>query len=490
MFLVISLYTWIGVRFIRPDRSPIEICVGNSSYSCSDTGRIRVGALLAISLFVFRNIVIMLRHECRDSSGHFGGMRTQRFLLIKSAVILNADEIYVSTLSPASIEPEMPEQTASSAVSFPSSSKPSSSVHQPSDMRVVDMESESEPSSASDPLESSAIVRVIGVIPGGAFESHDQPQSATESSPIISHDASLSTPPAEVTIDAADSVAHNVQELTVFSMFGIDVDSRVRPQRMLFGTTMARLWQSQWFVAQFIGNLIAVVACFAMQEPNNSVSMVYIVFAIVALFFFQMSTLIDMRIMRHLVGAFEFWFLQVVNFVAFVTLCLNILKEADGVAEFTGRDRTIQFWFDICWNFVGFAGCAVVGVADALMIRRRLKIVLIAFWSLNLFREMWWWMWIKYQRSYTLPLDICISSECFSTQIIRLQTTMTFAIFSAKYAFSLVRYPHALVILKSTIVMGAPASSAGNVSCRADSQSSDLSTRGASKIVNEQSSAS
>ena len=202
--------------------------------------------------------------------------------------------------------------------------------------------------------------------------------------------------------------------------------------------------------------------------------------------------------MRHLLGAFEFWFLQVVNFVAFVTLCLNILKEADGVAEFTGRDRSIQFWFDICWNFVGFAGCAVVGVADALMIRRRLKIVLIAFWSLNLFREMWWWMWIKYQRPYTLPLDLCISTECFSTQIIRLQTTMTFAIFSAKYAFSLVRYPHALVILKSTIVMGAPANSVGNASCRADSQSpnqgvavsSDFSTKDASKIISEQASAS
>ena len=321
-------------------------------------------------------------------------------------------------------------------------------------MRVVDLDSENEQSEISHSLESSAVVRVIGVIPARESQSIDQQPMTTESSPIIPSDASLSVPPAEVAIDASDSVAHDVQRLPIFSLFGIDIDSHIQPQRMLFGTAIARLWQSQWFVAQFICNLIAVVALFVLQEPNNSVAMIYVVFAAVCLLFLQILTLIDMRIMGHLVGAFEFWFLQIINLVAFVTLSLNILKEADGVAEFTGRDHTIQFWFDTCWNFVGFAGCAVVGVADALMIRRRLKIVLIAFWSLNLFREMWWWMWIKYQRPYTLPLDICISTECFSTQIIRLQTTMTFAVFSAKYVVSLVRFPHSLVILRSTVLMG------------------------------------
>ena len=354
------------------------------------------------------------------------------------------------------MEPESPQQLAivppsAEDITFPRKTTPSP----PSDMRLVDLDNDESVMSSPTLLEPSSAARVvIGVKPLSESQSNDRPHSKSDSSPIILPHASKSTPPVAALLDASDAVTHAVQNLTLFSLFGIDIESRVRSQRMLFGTAIARMWQSQWFVAQFTGIFIAVLVLFFLQEPKSSMTMVYIVWAVVCFFYLQILTLVDVRIMGEMVGAFEFWFLQVINLIAFVATCFSLLEEADGVAIFTGRDHTVQLWSDICWNFVGFAGCAVVGVADALMIRRQLKIALILFWSLNLFRCLWWWIWVTFQRPYTLPLDICIWTECFSTQIIRLQTTMTFAVFSAKYAFSLLRYPHALVILKTAVVMG------------------------------------
>jgi hypothetical protein len=166
-----------------------------------------------------------------------------------------------------------------------------------------------------------------------------------------------------------------------------------------------------------------------------------------------MMTLVDLRILRFLAGTFEFWFLQIVNLVSFAAACFSLVNEADGAALYSGNERSFQLSSDICWNFIGLVGSALVGIADAVLIRRSLKLGLSLFWIACLFYTIGWRVWFTYQQPYMVPLDVCIWIECFSVQVIRLQTSMTFAVFAAKYAISLFRFPRALVILKSAVVM-------------------------------------
>lgn len=442
MFVLIAVFNWADDRFIHPNRIPVTICLGSATYSCTDTTRVRIGSLFAISLFVFRNMIIMLRHQYRlDAPILFGGMRTQRLLLIKSAVILNADESPEST---ATVEPESPPPgtALSHAATITETSNHSEEVPALSNgMRVLDIDDV--PACESRP-ESAAACRDTDVSPGNPTSMLD-----STSGPHV-----VSSPQSSSVDNALCSTSPNVLSLSMFSLFGIDVESRARAPRMLFGAAVSNLWRFSWFRGAAVSIFSTVLVLSFQNLPPNSLVVLCSLWTLVIIFSIVMLTLVDLRIVSELARTFEYWFLHMVNTVSFIAACSNLVNEADGAAAFIGNDRTLQLLNDICWNFIYFMGCALVVVADAVAIRRSLKIGLILFWISTLARVMWWRIWFTYQQPYMLPLDVCIWTECFSVQVIRLQASMTFILFSAKYVFSLFRFPRALVILKSTVVMG------------------------------------
>jgi hypothetical protein len=450
MFVIVAIFMWIDDRFIHPDRLPVTICLGSVAYSCTDTVRVRIGSLFAISLFVFRNIVIMLRHQYRsDARALFGGVRTQRLLLVKSSVILHRDESREST---ATIEPETPPSgsTGSPAATSNEAISHTNDVSDLSnDLRVLDMDDATTMDAHLPPVASEARPDAATAFRDVEFE---RVVFKTPSMPSLSDGSVVSQS------DSVHNTAMNddpeVQSLHMYSLFGVDVESCVRSPRMFFGAAISNLWNFSYFRGGAVLIFLTVLVLSFITLPRNSLLMLCSLWALVIVFSICMMTLVDLRIVSELARTFEYWFLHILNVVSFVAACSNLVNEADGAAAFIGNDRNLQLLNDICWNFIYLVGCALVVVADAVAIRRSLKIALILFWITTLVRVMWWRIWFTYQQPYMLPLDVCIWTECFSVQVIRLQASMTFALFSAKYAFSLYRFPRALVILKSTVVMG------------------------------------
>jgi hypothetical protein len=376
--------------------------------------------------------------------------------VIKSTIVLNPDDTFTSSLSTAAVEPDR-----SATCTAPVASAAVSS--QPPDLRIVDMDHVSVPEAhtpiiaSNQARESAATIRITSSSHSRSHSHIDAPglSNLAASPPDLSAVSSPSlSPSVQNALATAPIAACERQLLSFFSLFGIDVESHVQSQCLVFGNAAGNMWRHFWFRSAAVLNFLAVfVFSLFIQLPRNSVLMLCSLWTLVIMFSLFLLSLIDMRIVSELARTFEFWFLQFLNLVSFVAACSSLVNEADGRAAFVGNDRMLQLLNDICWSFIYFMGCAIIVMSDALSVRRGIKIFLNLFWITTMVRVIWWRIWFSYEQPYTLPLDVCIWIECFSVQVIRLQTSMTFAVFAAKYAFSLFRFPRALVILKSAVVM-------------------------------------
>jgi hypothetical protein len=86
-----------------------------------------------------------------------------------------------------------------------------------------------------------------------------------------------------------------------------------------------------------------------------------------------------------------------------------------------GVDPLIYLFGDYVWQLAGWIGSAVVLCFDALMVARRVKLAMGAVWLANCTRLSYMLMFVYSAAPYMRPLSVCISTECFSVQTVRLQ---------------------------------------------------------------------
>lgn len=167
------------------------------------------------------------------------------------------------------------------------------------------------------------------------------------------------------------------------------------------------------------------------------------------------ASLVDVRVLRMLARTFEFWLLHSVNVVAFsAACCVQVLTNAKA-AEFNGLLPAVELTSDITWSAAGLIGCFFSLILDALLVSRGAKLALLILWLANMLRFLYWIVYVIDARSYVASsassLVWCVGSTCVELQVVRVQMAFTLALFCLKYIVSLLRFPNALVMLRSSI---------------------------------------
>jgi hypothetical protein len=161
-----------------------------------------------------------------------------------------------------------------------------------------------------------------------------------------------------------------------------------------------------------------------------------------------------------------------------------------GVSEFA------LFWGDMILH-VGFylSALAVISFDAMVPLRRRIKLIMVTVWIINACFTLYQLSFVFPERDYFQNFRMCVPlssaasfhvsldstsspssppssssssaslnfgphgndegvgaiGECFSVVIVRLQTIVALTLFCCKHAYSLLKHPHALVMLRSSI---------------------------------------
>lgn len=132
---------------------------------------------------------------------------------------------------------------------------------------------------------------------------------------------------------------------------------------------------------------------------------------------------------------------------------------------------------DLLWHLCYYFGSvALISLDAAVLITRRVKLIVCALWICNSIRLLYQTIFVYALRPYFLRLMLCVpltasssirfgpaddldpehfdssKSECFSFNVIRLQVVFSLLLFSLKQTHSLLFNPRAVVILRASIV--------------------------------------